>query len=77
MSSPVKVRVIERREVHLLTKRIYAWRVSVGEKASTVFGEEGILHILPFLGFWHFFSFVPIDFEEAGVDGLCRVASVV
>ena len=75
MSSAVSSQVIER-EVQLLTQRIYAWRISAGENASAVFGEEGILYILPLLRFQHFLSLVPIDFAEAGVDGLCRVASV-
>ena len=70
MSSAVSSLVIER-EVHLLTQRI-----SAGENASAVFGEEGILHIHPLLRFQHFLSLVPIDFAETGVDGLCRVASV-
>ena len=59
-----------------MTQRIYAWRISAGEKASAVFDEEGILHILPLLRFQHFLSLVPIDFAEAGVDGVCRVAAV-
>ena len=75
MFSTVSSQVIKL-EVHLLTWRIHAWRVSAGENSSAVFGELGIFHIIPLFGFQHFLLPVPFDFAEACFDGPCRVASV-
>ena len=57
-------------ELHLLASHDGTFMPSAFllEKTHLLYSEkESILHILPR---------VPMDFEEAGVDGLCRVASV-